>query len=513
MVGHRNGNILLLGVDLGTSSTKGVLARPDGEVVAIAERFHGVSSPYPGWAEHDAEEVWWREFRDVCVELAGKAQGRVVSVCVSGIGPCFVAAGAEGRPLRPAILYGIDTRATSEIEELTDKFGFANIVKRCGNPLTSQSTGPKLAWLRRNEPEVWRHTRHLLTAHTFVTYRLTGEYVLDHPSASLWEPLYSTEKNGWIEDWAGEIAPGLKMPELRWPEELAGRVTPEAAAATGLQVGTPVAVGSSDAFSEAASVGVRQPGDTMIMYGTSTVVLEVLKKPISSPNLWSTVGLYPGTNTLAGGTATSGALTTWLKEICGNIPYEDLTREAAAVPPGSDALVVLPYFAGERTPFSDPGARGVICGLTLGHDRGHLYRALLESTAYGLKHLLDAMREAGGQGRRFVAVGGGTRGGLWTQIVSDVIGRPQELPEQIIGASYGDALLAGIAGGLLQSDTRWNSIASTVEPDPHNREVYAELYGLYRELYPATSSLAHALADLQTIGGNVVDGSSGTVRR
>lgn len=251
----------------------------------------------------------------------------------------------------------------------------------------------------------------------------------------------------------------------------------------------------------------------MIMYGTSTVVLEVLDKALSSPDLWSTAGLYPGTNTLAGGTATAGALTTWLKNISGDLPYEDLIGEAATVLPGSDALVVLPYFAGERTPFSDPRARGVICGLTLGHGRGHLYRALLESTAYGLKHLLDAMSEAGGQGSRFVAVGGGTRGGLWTQIVSDVTGKPQELPERTTGASYGDALLAGIAGGLLESTSRWNSIASTVEPDPDNRKVYEELYGLYRDLYPATSSLAHALADLQATGDNVVDGSSGTARR
>ena len=513
MIRDRRGSELLLGLDVGTSSTKGVLARPDGEVVASAERFHRVSSPRPGWAEHDAEEVWWREFKEVCAGLLEEVDGRVVAVCVSGIGPCFVATGEGGRPLRPAILYGIDTRATREIEELTDMFGFANIVERCGNALTSQSTGPKIAWLRRTEPEVWKRTRYLLTAHTLIAYRLTGEYVLDHPSASLWEPLYSIERNRWIEDWTTEIAPGLKMPELRWPGELAGEVTPEAAEATGLQAGTPVAVGSSDAFSEATSVGIRHPGDVMIMYGTSTVVLEILERTLCSPNLWSTAGLYPGTNALAGGTATSGALTTWLKKISGDIAYEDLTREAAAVPPGSDALVVLPYFAGERTPFSDPGARGVMCGLTLGHGRGHLYRALLESTAYGLKHLLDAMSHAGGHGKRFVAVGGGTKGGLWTQIVSDVTGKPQELPEQTAGASYGDALLAGIAGGHLEPDTTWNSISSTVEPNPNNREVYGKLYDLYRDLYPATSSLAHLLADLQTSGGSVVDGTSDIVKR
>lgn len=505
---------LLLGVDIGTSSTKGVLARPSGEVVATAERSHEISSPYPGWAEHDAEDVWWREFKSVCNELMERQDSaQVAAVCTSGIGPCFVPVGESGQSLRPAILYGIDVRATTEIEELTDEFGFAQIVERCGNSLTAQSVGPKLVWLQRNEPELWEHVRYLLTAHTLVAYRLTGAYVLDHPSASLWEPLYSIDENCWIEEWSKEVAPGLRLPKLCWPTEVAGSVSQEGAEATGLPVGIPVAVGTSDAFSEAASVGVQRPGDVMIMYGTSTVALEVLSKPVASQNLWSTVGWLAGTYTLSGGTATSGALTTWLKKISGDMPYEELTEEAAAVPPGSDALVALPYFAGERTPISDPRARGIICGLTLSHGRDHLYRALLESAAYGLKHLLDTMHETAGKGKRFVAVGGGTKGALWPQIVSDVSGEPQELPKQTIGASYGDALLAGIACGLLDADASWNSVATRVEPNLDNREVYDKLYGVYRDLYPATASIAHSLADLQTIGGLAGGEFSDTTRR
>ena len=129
-----------------------------------------------------------------------------------------------------------------------------------------------------------------------------------------------------------------------------------------------------------------------------------------------------------------------IKKISGDLPYETLTEEASAVTPGSDALVVLPYFAGERTPLQDPRARGLISGLTLRHGRGHLYRAMLEATAYGVRHIFETMREAGGVGERLVAVGGGTKGGLWTQIVSDITGRPQDLPEQTRGASYGGAL-------------------------------------------------------------------------
>jgi xylulokinase len=488
---------LLLGVDIGTSSSKGVLAGPDGEVVATAVRPHDLYLPRPGWAEHDAENIWWEDFENICAELMPEAGGEVAAVCVSGIGPCLLPVDAEGRPLRPAILYGIDTRSTREIEELSERYGAETILERCGSPLTSQAGGPKLAWLRRNEPKVWEQTQYFLMASSFIVYRLTGEYVLDHHSASQCDPLYDIQENRWIEEWTDEIAPGLALPRLLWPSEVAGKVTPSAAEATGIPVGTPVAAGTIDAWAEAASVGVRQPGDMMLMYGTTMFMVEVLDKVRTSPSLWGTTGLFPGTHNLAAGMATSGALTTWLKKISGDLPYQKLVEEAAGVAPGSNGLVVLPYFAGERTPLFDPEARGVICGLTLSHGRGHLYRALLEATAYGVRHIFEVMREAGGEGRRLVAVGGGTKGGLWTQILSDVTGKTQELPRETIGASYGDALLAAIAIGLAEPSTEWNSISAVVEPNAKLSEAYGTLYGIYRDLYPATRMQTHALAELQ----------------
>src|SRR5918997_4777082 len=250
---------LLLGVDIGTSSTKGVLARPDGEVVAIAERPHELSLPRPGWAEHDAEEVWWEDFRAIGTELLLRADGKIAAVCPSGIGACLLPADREGRPLRPAILYGIDTRAEKEIEELTDRYGEEEILARCGSPLSSQAVGPKLLWLRRNEPEVWQKTEKLFMASSFIVHRLTGEYVLDHHSASQCDPLYDVRENCWIEEWAEEIAPGLPLPRLLWPAEVAGEVTLEAAETTGIPAGTPVAGGTIDAWSEGVGVGVQNP--------------------------------------------------------------------------------------------------------------------------------------------------------------------------------------------------------------------------------------------------------------
>jgi xylulokinase len=492
---------LLLGIDIGTSGSKGVLATADGEVVATAERAHELSLPKPGHAEHDAEEVWWKDFLQISRELLseeGRA-GRVSGVCASGIGPCLLPADAQGNPLRPAILYGVDTRASEEVEELTERYGEEQILARCGSTLSSQALGPKLLWLYRNEPAVWKKTHYMLMASSFVVQRLTGEYVLDHHSASQCDPLYDIEHGSWIEDWAREVAPGLTLPRLLWPSEIAGEVTREASEITGIPEGTPVAAGTVDAWAESASAGVREPGDLMLMYGTTLFFIEVLCEAKRHRSLWGTAGLYEGTRNLAAGMSTSGALTGWLKKLSGDVPYEDLLKEARSVPAGSEGLVALPYFAGERTPIMDPDARGLLAGLTLAHGRGHLYRAMLEATAYGIRHILETMQEAGGGGERLVAIGGGTKGGLWTQIVSDVTGRSQEIPTYTIGAAHGDTLLAAIATRLAgpESILDWNPVERVVEPNTANSTIYEELYGVYRELYPASKKQMHALARLQ----------------
>jgi xylulokinase len=488
---------ILLGVDIGTSSSKGLLATAEGIIVATTERPHELAMPRPGWAEHDAETVWWDDFVAICHDLLGRSEGEVQGVCVSGIGPCLLPVDGDGNPLRPAILYGIDTRATKEIDDLTERYGKEEILMRCGSPLTSQAVGPKLLWLRRNEPEVWEKTRAFMMASSFIVNRLTGEYVLDHHSASQCDPLYDLGSNVWIDDWAEDSAPGLRLPHLLWSAEVAGQVTDRGAEATGIAVGTPVAAGTIDAWAEAASVGVRKPGDLMLMYGTTMFIVSVLAEVPSSERLWSTAGISPGTRNLAAGMATSGALTAWFRKLAGDPRYETLLSEAAKVPPGSGGLVVLPYFAGERTPLFDVNARGIICGLTLSHERDHLYRSLLEATAFGVRHNLETMEAAGANIDRIVAVGGGTKGDLWTQIVSDVTERSQELPTQTIGASYGDAWLAAVACGLIDEDSDWTTVETVIEPDPETYAVYERLYRLYRDLYPATRDLVRALAEMQ----------------
>lgn len=493
---------LLLGIDLGTGSSKGVLTTPDGQIVATAVRPRpsSMSMPRPGWAEVDASGVWWDDVISLSRELVAQVGGAdIAALCVSGVGPCLLLTDADGRPVRPAILYGIDSRATAEITELDGRLGAANVLERCATPLTTQAVGPKALWVQRHEPDAWSRASRWFNSSSFVAFHLTGEYVLDHHTASQCVPLYDIEANTWFEPWYIEVMGDMAPPRLVWPAEVVGSVTARASAETGLPQGTPVCAGTVDAWAEAFSGGVRAPGDLMLMYGSTMFFVQELTELTRHPQLWNTMGIAPGSKCLAAGMSTSGSLTGWLQGIVGDVPFETLIEEAAAVPAGADGLLVLPYFAGERTPIFDHHARGVIAGLTLNHQRGNLFRAVYEGIAFGIRQILELLDTRSNPVKRLVAVGGGTQGGLWTQVVSDVTGRAQEVPEQTIGASYGDALMAAIGCGLVPPSTNWARTADVVQPNPDVRALYDEMYELYTSLYPATREHMHALARIQEL--------------
>ncbi|MER7419458.1 FGGY-family carbohydrate kinase [Micromonospora peucetia] len=485
----------VLGVDIGTSSSKGVLVDLSGRVLRSRVREHRVDRPRPGWVEMDGR-IWWDEFVVLTRDLLAPGDAHVVAVGVSGMGPCVLLTDGGGTPLRPAILYGVDTRSTPQIARLTERFGAEEILRRCGSTLSTQAAGAKIAWVADAEPELFRQARRLFMPSSWLVFKLTGRYLLDQHSASQCTPLYDSAAQGWYRPWADEIAPELDLPDLRWPGDVAGEVTAEAAVATGLSPGTPVVTGTIDAWSEAVSVGAQNVGDLMLMYGTTMFLVHTVPHRLTSPSLWGTVGALPGTRNLAGGMATSGAITGWLRELFDAADYPELLRLAERSGPGARGLLMLPFFAGERTPLLDPDARGVIAGLTLSHDRGDIYRAALEATGLGVRHNIETIEAAGGDIRRVVAVGGGTRGDLWTQIVSDITGRTQHIPSVTIGASYGAAFLA--AGAVERVDIhRWNPIREVRTPRPALAADYDELYRLYRELYVGSKSVAHALAARQ----------------
>jgi xylulokinase len=231
----------------------------------------------------------------------------------------------------------------------------------------------------------------------------------------------------------------------------------------------------------------------MLMYGSTMFLVQIIDEYYSDPTLWTTAGVDHQSLALAAGTSTAGSLIAWLQTVTGGASFDDLMAEARSVPPGSEGLLVLPYLAGERTPVFDPRARGVVAGLTLRHGRGHLFRAAYEGISFGIRQILERFDDAH-TGMRTVAVGGGLRSPIWAQTLSDITGRPQLVPEQAIGASYGDALLAAIGVGLVPRTTDWAKIAREIEPDARNRGLYDDLYGTWRELYPATKSQVHRLA-------------------
>ena len=468
----------------------------DGELLATSTLSHEVRYPRPGHVEMDAS-VWWRECVGIIRGLLGSSPGvDVEAIGVSGMGPCTLLADEHGEPLRPAILYGVDTRASAQIEQLNSRYGAASIVERCRSALSSQAVGPKLAWVADHEPDVFARARRLLMPSSYLVAGLTGAYVLDHHSASQSVPLYDPRSGRWHEPWWDELAGPIAPPRLCWSGHVAGSVTVEAAAATGLRPGTPVTAGTVDAWAEAISVDAHNPGDLMLMYGTTMFLVGTVTEPLSAPPLWGTVGLHPGSHNLAGGMATSGAITAWLRDLVGGgAGYDELAAAAEAAGPGARGLAMLPYFAGERTPIDDADARGVVAGLTLSHTAGDLYRAALEATAMGVRHNLEAFTDAGASIEQVVAVGGGTQSRLWAQIVSDVTGRHQRLHAYSVGASYGSARLAAGAIGI---DTgSWNAPTGEVEPNRDLADDYDELYRLYRELYATTRELNHALASRQ----------------
>ena len=492
---------LLLGIDIGTSSSKGVLTDLDGRIVAEQSASHGFDLPQPGWAEQDADGIWWRDFRLIARALIKEAAidpRRIAGVATSAIAPTMLPLDENYRPLRPAILYGIDARAGAEIAELTAALGDDAIFERTGQRLSAQSVGPKALWYRKHQPALFRRTRKIVTAATYLVFRLTGNFVVDNYVAPYFAPFFDARRLSWHRDWVEAVCPLEWLPEARWSNESAGTVTAQAARETGIPAGTPVAVGTADALAEAVASGATAPGDMMVMYGTTLFLILTTASFRPHRDLWASVHLTPGAAILAAGLSTSGALLTWFRDqlapdllaeadAASRNAFALLSERAAQAPAGSAGLIALPYFSGERTPINDVAAKGMFFGLTLSHTRAQLYRSCLEGIAYGLRHNIEAMSEVGAIPQRLVAIGGGARDALWLQICSDVTGLPQDVPRQTIGAAYGDAYIAGMAARIF-SDWRplresWLQIDRRIQPNPETKALYDELYAIYRDLY------------------------------
>ena len=490
----------LLGIDIGTTSTKAILVDADGNLLAEASRPSLLASPQAGWSEEDPNQ-WWKNIGELVPEITAKAgiqAGEIAAIGVSGMVPTLILTDREGRVLRPSIQQN-DARAVQEIEAQQRQTEAADILNRTGSAITQQSIGPKLLWLRRHEPAILQAASHLMGSYDYIVYRLTGKYSIERNWA-LESGLYDFRR----EDWADDLLALAKIDrswlgELHAPADLVGSVTSQAASETGLAAGTPVVAGSADHVSSAFSAGLSRPGDLLVKLGGSGDILFSVDEAEMDPRLFLDYHDIPGKFLINGCMASSGSLIRWFRDqFAPNLDYPDLDLEAEAIPAGSDGLIILPYFLGEKTPLNDPLARGTIVGLTLSHTRAHLYRAILEGIAYGFYHHLVVFQEHGNLPKRVRLTNGGVHSHLWRQITADVIGFPLEQIANHPGSSLGAAFIAGKGVGIFQAweeIEKFIAVSTVTQPNPANHQLYVQYFTLFREIYERLKDLYPQLVE------------------
>lgn len=500
----------LLGFDVGTSESKGTLTNLTGKVLATAAVKHGVISMQPGFAEHDPMKDWMEDFRKVICSLLGQVRGNAEEIAAVGISTIMAAVtfvDENCEPLRNAILYGIDTRCVKQTEEINRIIGRERMEEEFGTLCTVEHFGPKILWVKENEPEIFARTKHITFASGFLTARLTGKYFVDKYSVSSALPMLDAKTMQWGR-FCDLICPREILPQIAESTySVIGTVTRQAAEETGLAEGTAVICGTTDAGAEAVSAGVVQQGDTMLMYGSTAFFIGVTEKKTDHTKLWHCDYTIDWLHCYTAGMATTGSLTRWLRdemaldlvkkeEAGGENAYTALFREAEEIPAGSEGLIVLPYFQGERMPLQDPKAKGMIFGLNLRHTRGHVIHAALEGIGYGIAQNIQLFADAGIPADCVTAVGGGTKSLLWLQIVSDICGITQQVPEITIGASYGDALMAGLAVETIEGPEaikRLVQIRHVIKPDMENFRKYQKYKEMFAQLYERNKDIMHKL--------------------
>lgn len=487
-----------LGIDVSTTATKALLIDSAGEVIAVHSTTYGFETPHPLWSEQDPE-LWWngtqRSIRAVLDE-SKVDPSQIFGVGLTGQMHGLVLLDASKNVLRPAILWN-DQRTQAQCDEIHQRIGRERFIQITGNVALTGFTAPKILWVRENEPEVYARVAHVLLPKDFIRYRLTSEFAMDKADASGTVLMDLKQRN-----WSDEVLDGLEIPRSWMPQlyegpEITGRITPEAAQATGLKPGMPVMAGGGDQATQAVGVGAVEPGIIGLTVGTSGVVFATTPSALIEPQgrLHAFCHAVPGKWHFMGVMLSAAGSLQWYRDtLAPEIAIDDLIREAEDIPAGSDGLVFLPYLSGERTPHPDPLARGAFIGLTVRHKRAHMTRAVLEGVAYGLKDSFELIRNSGlGMINQVRASGGGTKSRLWRQILASVLEAELVTVNTTEGAAYGAALLAGVGAGYWKDvdDACRAAIKITGKEEPENNELeqYRRGYEVYQELYPALKNI------------------------
>lgn len=495
---------LLLGLDIGTTSTIGILIDTAGSIPATASRPVELISNHPNWAEEDPAQ-WWANVRAIVPELlatSGAVASDIVGVGVTGMVPTVILLDEQYRPIRYSMQQN-DARAVDEIEQMKQAIDPDAFFARTGGSINQQLVAPKLRWLARNEPDAINKAKTVVGSYDYITARLTGSLSVEQNWAL--EAGFVDLKGACLDaDLVrfGGIALD-NLPRLRASHEVVGEVTRQAAAETGLEAGTPVVAGCADHIASAFVAGASGDGDLVVKFGGAGDIMLSCSEAMTDPRLFIDYHIVPGLYFTNGCMAASGSVLNWIvrhlakaeameAERQGQSVHALLDRQAIDLPPGAGGVVLLPYFLGEKTPLHDPHARGTLVGLGLHHGLAHIWRAALESVAFGFRHHVEIFAEMGLATRRVLACDGGAASDLWVQTTADVLEQPIQRLANHPGSSLGAAFVAGIGVGVFDD---WNAVAAYVQPDrvfeprDENREAYREAYGVYRELYERLRSL------------------------
>ncbi|MCX6017390.1 MAG: xylulokinase [Chloroflexi bacterium] len=486
-----------LGLDISTTATKALLIDDRGAVVAVGSYEYAYETPRPLWSEqHPA--LWWdgvaHSVRTV-LRQTGVDAGEIAAVGLTGQMHGLVLLDAHGGVLRPAILWN-DQRTQAQCDEIHRCVGRERFIRITGNVALPGFTAPKILWVREHEPDVYARVAHVLLPKDYVRLRLTGEYAMDVADGA-GTVLMDLRRRDWSDDVLRALdVPRAWLPQLFEGPQVTGCITAEAAAMTGLRAGTPVMAGGGDQAAQAVGVGAVEEGIVALTLGTSGVVFAAADAPFIDPagRLHAFCHAAPGKWHLMGVMLSAAGSLRWHRDtFAPGVPYDDLLVPAAAVAPGSDGLLFLPYLTGERTPHPDPLARGAFVGLTVRHGMAHCTRAVLEGVAYGLRDSFELMKTAGlGPIRQVRVSGGGAKSALWRQILADVFGCELATVNTTEGAAFGAALLAAVGAGRYASveDACAACVRVTGRTAPGDAQAaYARTYPLYQDLYPALAEV------------------------
>ncbi len=485
---------LFLGIDVSTTGSKALLVDETGNVVGAALTEHSISTPKPLWSEQDPQEWWTASTNSIrqALSQAGAKGEDVKAVGLTGQMHGLVMMDEAGKVLRPAILWN-DQRTAEECDDITRIVGFKKLLSICGNKALTGFTAPKILWVRKNEPDVYAKTAHILLPKDYVRYHLTGDYAVDHADGS-GMILYDLKKR----DWSKELLDALEIPESWLPKtyegsEITGVISASAAELTGLKAGTPVVGGGGDQAAQAVGVGAVTPGIVALTLGTSGVVFASTPSPLIEPEgrLHAFCHSVPGTWHFMGVMLSAAGSLRWYRDtLAPGMGYDELLAPAADIPAGSEGLLFLPYLTGERTPHPDPLARGAFVGLTVRHSKAHMTRSVIEGVSFGLRDSMELLKNAGlGEIKQVRVSGGGARSPLWRQMLSDVMNTELVTVNTTEGAAFGAALLAGVGIGTWKTvEESCNATIKTLDKTTANPNVvktYEQYYRQYTALYPA----------------------------